>query len=190
MAPFGSTPSDDELLDGVRRRDERTLTWLYRNYYPPIARHVQRNSGDDDAAREVFQRGLLILLEKTDTPDFRTDSKLYNYFFGICRYVWLRELRKRATEPITTIADTTVSEEAVDRAETFRLRRALYRKHFDRLGADCRAVIEAYLKGESMRELAARLGYTEAFARLKKFRCKEKLKRAIQRDPDYTDTTD
>ena len=184
-------PTDTDLLRGIRRRDNGLLTWIYRQYFPGIRTHVVRNSGTEEAAREVFQEAMLVMLEKTAAADFELSGKLYNYFYGICRFIWLRKLREKRTEAITSDeADTVVAEHEAERAETYRLRRLLYVKHFERLGSACQAVLRAFLAGEPMREVAARLNYTEDYARLKKYKCKEQLKKAIAADPDYREIMD
>lgn len=187
--PFHLT--DTELLLGVRRRENRVLTWLYRQYFPGIRTYVLQNNGTEDHSREVFQEAMLILLEKALASEFKLDGKLYNYFYGICRHVWLRKLKEKRTETITfATTEALVGESEAEQAETYRLRRSLYLKHFDRLGKNCQAVLRAFLAGKSMREVAAELDYTEDYARLKKYKCKEQLKKAIAADPDYRETFD
>ena len=179
------------LLDGVRRRDPHLVGWIYQQYFPPVRRYLLRNNGEEDDAREVFQIAMLILLEKSKQPDFAPTGSLRAYFLGVCRIVWLKKLKENAQLPITSAADEVVTDEGeLERAETYHLRQRLYHRHFARLGEQCRAVLTGYLAGESMRTLAERLGYSEAYVRLKKFKCKEQLRRAIRADADYPDATD
>ena len=47
--------SDLDIIDGVRRQDNRILSYLYDSYYDMVSDYVRKNSGTEDDAFEVMQ---------------------------------------------------------------------------------------------------------------------------------------
>ncbi len=88
-----SPPTDPELLDRLRTRDEAAYAVLYRFYYPPVERFICRNNGTAADAADVFQETLLVLLDRVPTADFTLTSSLKTYVLAVASNVWLKRLR-------------------------------------------------------------------------------------------------
>ena len=81
------------------------------------------------------------------------------------------------------MADTSESEEVNART----LERIVTRS-FALLKEDCQMVLNLYSDGYSYEEIARKMGMTsEAYARRKKYLCKEALMEIIKTDPEYQD---
>ena len=63
----------------------------------------------------------------------------------------------------------------------------LFYKHFDLLGEQCRKIMMWFFDKTALSEIAKRLDTTENYIKKRKFVCKEKLVKAIQNDPSFSE---
>lgn len=177
--------SDSDIIDGIRRQDNKILTYLYDSYYEVIRDHLKKNSGSDDDIYDVLQESVVILYKQVTGEEFKLTSDLKGYFFGIARNIWNTQLRYRSR--ITTLeAEPADPEETEDRNRAT-LERIVTRS-FALLKEDCQMVLNLYSEGHSYEEIARKMGMkNEAYARRKKYLCKEALMEIIRTDPEYQD---
>ena len=88
--------SDLDIIDGVRRQDNRILSYLYDSYYEMVSDYVRKNSGTEDDAGEVMQESVVNLYRQVTTGEFSVKADLKGYFFGMARNVWNAQLRHRS----------------------------------------------------------------------------------------------
>lgn len=177
--------SDCDIIDGIRRQDSKILTYLYDAYYQVIRDHLKLNSGSEDDVFDVLQESVVILYKQVTTDNFALTSDLKGYFFGIARNVWNTQLRykSRLSALETDMADTSEAEEVNART----LERIVTRS-FALLKEDCQMVLNLYSEVYTYEEIARKMGMkSEAYARRKKYLCKEALMEIIKTDPEYQD---
>lgn len=176
----------DPHLQGIITNDPQVLREIYRLYLPGIIAHIKKHKGNAEEAKDVFQDAILVVYEKVKSPDFELREGLGNYIFGICRFLWLRELKKKQREPIT-ITEDIAHVDARDWAsiQQEEERQALFKQNFARLGEDCQKVLQLFFDGERLKTIAEKLGYTDSYIKLKKFQCKERLTKWIKTDRRY-----
>jgi hypothetical protein len=63
--------------------------------------------------------------------------------------------------------------------------RQLYKKHFLGLGADCQKILKLFLEGQSLKSIADLMGFTEKYAKKRKYVCQKQLIAAIEQDDLY-----
>lgn len=177
--------SDSDIIDGIRRQDNRILTYLYDAYYEVIRDYLKKNSGSDDDVYDVLQETVVILYKQVTGETFTLTSDLKGYFFGVARNVWNTQLRYRSrfTSLETDTADFVDAEEASGAA----LERMVMRS-FALLRDDCQMMLNLFSEGFSYEEIARKMGLkNETYARRKKYLCKEALLEIIKTDPEYQD---
>ena len=179
--------ANEAILAGIRNNDSRVLEALYHDAYPPVARHVRAQGGSERDARDVFQEGILIVYRKLRTDELTLTTDFAGYLFGVCRLVWKGQLRKKRREPVTTAPEASYPSELPRYADRLleQRKRRLFLRQLAKLGEECRAVLQAFFDGDSLRVIAARMGYTEQYAKRKKYRCKNQLVKLVQADPEY-----
>ena len=179
---------NSELLRGIRDNDSAVLERLYTSVFPGVAEYVRKNSGTHRDARDVFQEGVLLIYRKLTAGELVLTTELEGYLFGVCRLVWKNARRKIARQEVTIPTEDTYASETPDYAENLldQQRQRLFRQKLALLGEECRQVLQAFFNGESLRAIAARHDYTEAYAKRKKYRCKNQLVKLVQADPAYT----
>ena len=180
--PVASPPPDDELVAGLRRRDNGAYALLYTFYYPAVERLVLRNSGTKAHAQDVFQETVLVLLAKVPTEDFTLTSSLKTYLLAIASNLWLKRLREarhvvRAelaeldhhgppVEPVVFAGETPTAPQQV-------------RGLLARFSATCLALIQAlFFRHKTIQEVTQENGYTSVHnAQNQKYKCLEQARR-------------
>jgi len=182
--------TDEAILEGIRLRSTVILEYVYEECYPLIRNLVLKNSGEAEDVQDIFQDAMVILFRKVKTEDLELQCSFKTFLFSICNHLWLQRLerRKKETNVFRTVAQTVeLSEDELieiydEESEKYRI----YQKHFLGLDEECQNLLRIFLKKLSIREIADIMGYkTEKYAKVKKFRCKEELKRNIMNDPAY-----
>jgi RNA polymerase sigma factor (sigma-70 family) len=178
--------SDEYLIRGIRQNDYKVLDKIYATYLPKIKTMVMRNNGTPDEGRDVFQEGLVVLFKKLSDPDFEFTSGFYSYFYGVCKFIWLRQLKKKHRTEVTLddneglVEGATIENELVETE-----RRQLYKQKFATLAEECQKVLQNFFDGKSLKEIAKIMGYSDDYVKRKKYKCKEKLVQLIKTDIHY-----
>jgi len=94
------TPSDRDLLRGVKAGDEEAFSLLYRRWQGPVYRFALRMSGSPPLAEDVTQEVFMALLRRSDGYD-PSRGELSSYLHGIARNMARRRLeRERGLQPL------------------------------------------------------------------------------------------
>jgi RNA polymerase sigma factor (sigma-70 family) len=177
--------SDSDIVDGIRRQDNRILAHLYDIYFEMIRDHLKKNSGTEDDVHEVLQEAIIILYKQVTTDNFTLTSDLKGYFFGVARNIWNAQLRHRSklvpldTDPADHSESDDIGKSTLER---------IVSRSFTLLKEDCQTVLTLFGERLSYEEIARRMGLkNESYARRKKYLCKEALMEIIKTDPEYQD---
>jgi hypothetical protein len=72
--------SDSDIIDGIRRQDNKILTYLYDAYYDMLRDHLRKNSGSEDDVYDVLQETVVVLFKQVTGGEFTLTSDLKGYF--------------------------------------------------------------------------------------------------------------
>ena len=150
----------EQLIAGLRQRDERALSELYDRYGQTVYAVALRVTGDAGAAEEISLDAFWQLWQQADRYD-ATQGSLLNWLLTICRSRAIDRMRARSARKRTTAEDATdaapVHPPAEDVVE-LNQRRQLVRQAMAALSPDQRnAVSLAYYEGLSHSQIADRL---------------------------------
>jgi len=172
--------NDNDIINYVRSNTFQKPVKLLYAYFPVVKKFVIKNSGSKQDAEDIFQDALIILFNKIKNDAFQLNSSLNTYIFGICKNLWLEQLRKNKKE---MLSDTFVINDAqiIEEIQSDLEENQKNKKAFDalsQLGEKCRELLNLfYYKKLSMSEIASRLGFAgEKVAKNQKYRCIEKAK--------------
>jgi len=174
--------SDTNIIDGIRRQDDKILNWLYDNYFQTVKNHVIKNSGTSEDVSDVFQDTIIVLYRQITENSLNLTTDLKGYFFGIARNIWSATLRKnRKTTELELDFPEEIEEDPADPFFEKIVGRA-----FLKLKPDCQTVLTMFSDGYSYEEIAAKMNLkNEMYARRKKYLCKEALLELVKKDPEY-----
>lgn len=186
-----NTNMKDEMkyINALQNNDKATIREIYKKCFPIIRSHIIKNSGTHDDAWDMFQEGLIIVLKKSNQPDFKLTASFCSYLFSICHYRWSNELRKKRSSEVTLSDDITLIEEAsIEKLLHNEAQMKLYKEKLGELGERCQKILFLYFKKVKFKIIAEKMGFkNEKVARKQKHVCQKKLIQKIMEDSRYSD---
>jgi RNA polymerase sigma factor (sigma-70 family) len=175
--------SDNTLVEGLRKQDDKIINWLYDNYLQSVKKYVLNNSGSVDDVSDVFQDTIIILYKQIIENDLDLTTDLKGYFYGIARNVWHSNLRKKqkSTELLFDISDEDDSDD-----NHLPMLEEIVSRSFPQLKPDQQEILNLFSEGYSYEDIAEKMGLkNETYARRKKYLSKEALIEFVKQDPEY-----
>jgi RNA polymerase sigma factor (sigma-70 family) len=178
--------SDIDIIEGVRKQDDKILNWLYDAYLQAVKKYVLGNSGSEEDVSDAFQDTIIILYNQITSDNLHLTTDLKGYFFGIARNVWSAQLRKKQ-KTVELDIDPPYEEESEEQNDPV-LERVIS-KAFQKLKPDQQMVLNLFSDGLSYEEIAVKMNLkNEVYARRKKYLCKEALLELVKEDPEYQES--
>jgi RNA polymerase sigma-70 factor (ECF subfamily) len=176
------------LKDWLQSANETSATALIEGLYPVVIRiihnHLPRGAAPDDLAQDVFLQFFRTLARYDET------RPLENWISRLALNVCLNALRSRKRRPEWRLSDFTESEQAaikslletpsVETAEDRDLHEIL-RKLLHTLSAEDRIVVQLlHIEQKSAAEIAAITGWNSTVIKVRAFRARQKLRKALE----------
>jgi len=178
--------SDVEIIECLKNRQSYVVRYLSDRYLPMIRLMVTQMGGTSEDAKDIFQDGLIIILEKIDTNQFVLTCKFKTFLYSVCLNLWkaILDKRKAAANYFNRRVD---SSSEVDFSEEYdnQLYESLLNDVFETLDPVCKEILKLYWQEYSPMEIAEKLGYTYGYVRKKKCECQAELLKRISNHPDY-----
>ncbi len=177
---------DGAYLAELRKGSPKAFEELYLRYFRMVEDMVFKFNGTAEDARDVFQEALFVFVKKLREPDFTLTSKASTYIYAISRNLYLKKAGKTTVEismdqqQFSLFAQSEPDPEGLSPNEKDSMLSVMSDK-LGQLEEDCRTVIMySFYQGLSHAQIAALTGYTEAFVKVKKFRCLEYLRKLVK----------
>lgn len=182
--------SDDEIIAGLRKRDNRILQYIYKNSFNPVKQLILHNAGSESDAEDIFQEALIIIFKKLrDQSNFKLEAAFTTYIYSISRLLWLKHLRqikKIEIDPLNRDMEERIEFEEPSPVQDKDLRLAIYQRTLMKIPEDCQKILQMTAQDLSSSEIAEQLGFrSEGYVRKRRHFCKEYLVNKIKEDPDY-----
>lgn len=178
---------DQEIIHSIRKgKTNKAIKVLYKEF-PKVKANIISSGGDEEIARQIFHDSLILLVEKVEDPSFRLTSKLSTYLYGINRFMWKNEARKRQKHPELEWKDTlilTADELGYDEEKEMQLSKL--ETILDTISERCRKIFELfYFRKMSMKTIAEHMEFSSVnSAKTQKYKCMEKaIKMASEAEP-------
>lgn len=171
LTPTSREAAECALLARIARGDAQALRELYLAYHRRLARFLMRLAPRYDLAEEVINDTFCVVWQRA--ADFRGDSRVSTWIFGIAYRRALKSLRRAGPLPPEQDPDAEPTEDPVAAIELGEwLGVAL-----DRLPAEQRMVLElAYHLGHSCEEVASIMGCPVNTVKTRMFHARRKLR--------------
>ena len=184
--------TDADIVSGIRNQSSSVLLFVYRKNFRSVKYYVEKNSGTDKDAEDVFQDAMLLLYTKIREESLDLKCSIHTYLFSIVKLLWISQLKKRdVRKTASEECDSFISdnEDVVDSIIQTE-RKSLFIKHYNELTEDCKKIIKYFLKGFSISEITKIMGFsTEQHTKNRRFRCKTSLIEKILQNPHYKELT-
>lgn len=172
--------SREALVTALKAEEEAAFKAVYHESYRAVEHYIKANGGYAVDAKDIFNDGLIALVQLVRKPDFKLTAGITSLMYGICRRIWLKSFRKKGKE-ITVPAFhqelelTSSIEIEMDEDQDEHYQDVI--KALEQIGEQCKEIILlAHYQDTPRAEIAEQMGYTKAFVRIKLFRCMNKLR--------------
>ena len=177
-----------DFIKGIKNRDNKILKIIYKEHFLLIKSFILKNSGTIDDARDVFQEAIIVIYRYTKKDNFKINCSFETFLYSICRTIWLNNLRNKKirTNKLDDIREyitfSASDDEQIEESAEYKL----YQKHFQKLGDECKKLLQLFYDKVPYKEIAKRMNYKSiGLVKKKKFKCKEFLLKSIREDPEY-----
>lgn len=177
---------DSAYLAELRKGSTAAFEDLYSRYFRMVEDLVFKYNGSTEDARDIFQEALFVFVKKLRDPEFTLTSKASTFIYAIARNLYLKKTGKATVEismdneKFNILGKTDEPAEGMSATEKNGILDVMNDK-LAQLEEDCRGVITySFYQGLSHTQIAALMGYTEAFVKVKKFRCLEYLRKLVK----------
>jgi RNA polymerase sigma factor (sigma-70 family) len=178
--------TDIEIIECLRKRESYVVRYLQERYFPMIRLMITQLGGSSEDAKDMFQEGLMIMLEKIDDNKFFLTCKFKTFLYSVCENLWKSVIEKRQAaanyflrrvededrKDITEIMDNSLCKEIFNNA-------------FETLDPVGQKILKLYWEEMSPKEIADKLGYTYGYIRKKKCEAQAELVAKVRKHPDY-----
>jgi RNA polymerase sigma factor (sigma-70 family) len=186
--------SVEEIIEGIKARDNCVLQYVYKNHYPSIHHFIVSNSGSPDDAKDIFQESIIVIYRKIKEQEhFLLNSSFKTFIYSIARNLWLKHLRaiKYEGQKIQDQQKFIDLKEEPFKVSSEDLKLSLYQKYFKLLPEDCQNILNLTARDIPQKEIAQAMNFkSENYVKKRKHNCKEKLIEMIKKDPRYPDLWD
>ena len=186
------THTDIEIITGIQNQNSNVVLFVYQKNFKSVKYYVEKNSGTDKDAEDVFQDAMILLFNKIQEGNLELKCSVHTYLFSIVKILWLSQLKRREIRKTSSEdCDSFISEnenilDTILQTE----RKTLFIKHFNELTEDCQKIIKYFLKGISISEITNLMGFSsEQHTKNRRFRCKKSLIEKILQNPHYKELT-
>lgn len=169
------------LLEGLAKEDKASIEQIYRDNYSMIQSFILNNNGTTDDAADIFQETMIVLFEKSKSPDFELNCQLKTYIYSVSRRLWLKRLQQlqRFSRQADEVADIVPVDEDLELHEKRQQDFSIMETAMGKIGEPCKSLLEAYyIQKKQMQQIADEFGYTNADnAKTQKYKCLVRLKK-------------
>jgi RNA polymerase sigma factor (sigma-70 family) len=178
--------TDNEVIECLRNRQSYVVHWLSDRYMPMIRLMVYQMGGSAEDARDIFQDGLIIMLEKLDDKHFVLTCKFKTFLYCVCEHLWKTVLEKRqaAVNYFSRRNDQEGDKDFSDLID-HQMYEQIIHNVFQTLDPVSRKILTLYWQEKSPQDIADKLGYTYGYVRKKKCEAQNELMEKVKRHPDY-----
>ena len=147
---------------------------------------ITQKGGSSEDSKDIFQDGLMIMLEKIDNKDFVLTCKFKTFLYCVCENLWKMVLVKRqaANNYLIRKEDSEYEKDFTEIMDKD-LYENLFWEVFDTLDESSKKILKLYWQEVPPQEIADRLGFTYGYVRKRKCEAQIDLTNKVKKHPDY-----
>jgi len=184
------THTDQEYINAIANKDNDVLSDIYQRFLPKVIGFVIKNRGQEDDARDIFNKVVFQLSARLNLNDFKLSSSFEGYLFTACKNLWRRELNRRQHRRVTSGDVKELYYEQKDLAQGLleQERWELFKEMLKEVSDNCKQILQLFFDKTSGKDIMATLGYSsEVVVRQRVFKCKAQLAKLIQQDGRFAE---
>lgn len=172
----GEVLSDKLIIDGLKKSDNKIITYIYKNFKPNIVKYIIKEGGDKHDADDIFQLILIDIKDRIENERTVIDN-FGAYIHRSAVYAWQVQIKKNTNE--NRRLKKYINEKDVVEADEneFDKRPSTinFFSHYNYLQDDCKKVFRFQSKGLTYKLIAEKMNTTEGYIKQLRRRCNERL---------------
>ncbi|WP_075344245.1 RNA polymerase sigma factor [Tenacibaculum agarivorans] len=177
----------DYFLQSLVNGDNVGIGKIYTTLFPKVRAYIMKRDGSEDDAKDIMQKALIQLSARAQDKNFKLTSSFEGYFITICKNLWIREVKKsklRVTNP--TVIDLVSDDMEIAMSIYEQEKWDLFQEKLHAVSENCRELLKLFFTKVSYKKIAELKDYASVnTVKQRIFKCKSKLKDAIQSDRRY-----
>ena len=169
----------NNLIDLLKKNDEKAIRDFYNENKNGFILFAKRYNLDQDDVIDVYQDAIIALIENAKKGKIdNLQSSITTYFFSIGKFMIFQKLKKQKKVFATDDFSNLENIDEVYNEDENNLQVALLQKGLDKLGEQCRKVLQLfYYEEKKLDEIQVELGYSNKdVLKSQKSRCLKQLK--------------
>jgi RNA polymerase sigma factor (sigma-70 family) len=178
--------TDNEIIECLRTRQSYVVHYLSDRYMPMIRLMVSQTGGTFEDAHDIFQDGLIIMIEKLDDNQFALTCKFKTFLYSVCEHLWktLLEKRQAANNYFIRRPEPDGEKDFTEQMD-HKMYEEIFQEVFKTLDPISKKILKLYWQDKSPQEIADKLGYTNGYVRKKKCEAQNELTEKVKKHPAY-----
>ncbi|MBN2862782.1 MAG: sigma-70 family RNA polymerase sigma factor, partial [Bacteroidales bacterium] len=175
-----------EIIECLRKRQSYVVRYLSARYMPMINLMISQTGGSPEDGKDIFQEGLMIMIEKIDNKDFALTCKLKTFVYCVCENLWKSVLsrRKLAADYLKHSVNSDNNDDIPGIIDDT-MYREIFLNAFETLDPVRKNILKLYWEDMSLQEIADKFGYTYAYTKKRKCEAQSELIKRVKDNPDY-----
>jgi RNA polymerase sigma factor (sigma-70 family) len=179
--------SDNYILSALKKGDdEKVLPFLYKKVLPKVRYYINRNKGNDEEAKDIFQDAVIIFYKKAKMNELPEGTNITSFICFVSKNLWINRVKK-INRTVEMVEDGGYMEEEnfIENIFTEEKKTALTNLLAE-VGEECRKLLKYSIYDNlSMKEICSLMGYSsENVAKTYNYRCKQKLIQLVMKNKD------
>lgn len=179
---------DEIIIRSIKEGSRKDyLKELYKRTLPKVRTYILRNSGNHADVEDVFQDGVIILVQKVKDGSFNPDYSIDGFIYSVCRNLWINKAKVAARtnlkEELPDVLSNNDRDQLGDMISEEKLN--VVKEVFSMLGEGCEKLLRLTIIQEySMKEVVEELGYANTnMAKTYNYRCRLRLLKLFEEKP-------
>jgi len=176
---------DQQIVEGILNKDNRTYSYIYEKYGPMIMAYAMKNSGSSEDGIELVQVTILKIWNIIQNGKYESRGKFGQFVYTVAANTWKLELRSRKRTPTQALGESENfisdkgEEELYWKVTKDAKLDAIY-QGINQLDDTCQELINLFhLEKVSLMEISEQKNYPYNNLKKRIFSCRKKLKRIV-----------
>jgi RNA polymerase sigma factor (sigma-70 family) len=179
--------NNEEIIHGILNHNKDIIKYIYEENFQSIVNYVVTNTGNKYDAEDLFQDCVMTIYNKVKNENLNLYVAFSTYFYAVAKRLWLRELDRRNRTNTSYGVNNELADDFDVISNFVKIEKhKLIWKYFYKLSDKCQKVIQLFIDGSSISEVASIMNLSsEQEAKNQRLKCKNILISHIYNDPLY-----
>ena len=175
----------NKIIADLKTENNFAFGKLYQDNFGKISNFVQKNSGNQADAEDLFQNAMMVLVEKLRQDSFQITASIDTYIYAICKNLWFKKLRDKnyelSIDELQSFEFLTSINDSIEDEKTYLEK---IKGYLLKITGHCsRLIHDIFFKEKSIEQIQKDYGYsTRHNAQNQKHKCVEQIRKVKEKE--------